>query len=208
MQIRDTGSLYAAIGALVIIAAVNSCTSDNIRSDYDPAANFSHYRTYDFFPGAGPDDTAYESVFTEHMVEAISIEMDKRGYVRSSDPDLLINFNAILREKSKVISSPPPLVGGYYGYRSGYYDPWLGYGYTQQSYVLHYTEGTFMILSMRAGSASSGRPWGRARSARRISRNWTIGFMKACPDISTSIRLLLAQGSRAAHKLRQYPRGA
>jgi hypothetical protein len=167
MQIRDTGSLYAAIGALVIIAAVNSCTSDNIRSDYDPAANFSHYRTYDFFPGAGPDDTAYESVFTEHMVEAISIEMDKRGYVRSSDPDLLINFNAILREKRSTL-----------------------------------------ILSMRAGSASSGRPWGRARSARRISRNWTIGFMKACPDISTSIRLLLAQGSRAAHKLRQYPRGA
>lgn len=145
MQIRDTGRLYAAFGALVIIAAVNACTSDTIRSDYDPVANFSHYRTYDFFPGAGPDESEYESVFSEHMVEAISIEMEKRGYVKSSDPDLLINFNAILREKSKVISSPPPLAGGYYGYRSGYYDPWLGYGYTQHSYVLQYTEGTFNI---------------------------------------------------------------
>jgi hypothetical protein len=145
MQIRDTGRLYAAFGALVIVAVVNSCTSDNIRSDYDPAANFGHYKTYDFFPGAGPDESAYESVFSKYMIEAISIEMEKRGYVKSSDPDLLINFNAILREKSRVISSPPPLVGGYYGYRSGYYDPWLGYGYTQQYYVLQYTEGTFNI---------------------------------------------------------------
>ncbi len=79
------------------------------------------------------------------MVEAISIEMEKRGYIKSSEPDLLINFNAILREKTKVISSPPPLVGGYYNYRSGYYDAWLGYGYAEQVYILQYTEGTFNI---------------------------------------------------------------
>ena len=120
MNIYGARHLHAALCALGIIAFTNSCSSDNVRSEYDPAANFGHYRTYDFFPGAGPDSSDYESVFSEHMIKAISIEMEKRGYVKSSDPDLLINFNAILREKAKVISSPPPLVGGYYGYRSGY----------------------------------------------------------------------------------------
>lgn len=145
MQTHVSGRLSAALLTITISAGLGACTSENIRSDYDPAANFGHYRTYDFIPGAGPDESEYGNVFSNYMVEAISIEMEKRGYMRSSDPDLLINFNAILREKTRVVSSPPPLVGGYYGYRSEYYDPWLGYGYTHQSYVLQYTEGTFNI---------------------------------------------------------------
>jgi hypothetical protein len=71
--------------------------------------------------------------------------MELRGYTLSDDPDLLVNFNAILREKTDVRTTPAPMYGGYYGYRGGFYDPWMGYGYAQETHVSQYTEGTFNI---------------------------------------------------------------
>ena len=136
------------VASLVFLAAVTSgCATDNIRSDYDPSADFGQYETFDFFPDAGPDDTNYQSFFSRYMVAAISREMEARGYTRSEDPDILINFNAVLREKTDVRTTPAPMpmYGGYYGYRGGFYDPWMGYGYAQETNVSQYTEGTFNI---------------------------------------------------------------
>ena len=81
------------------------------------------------------------------MVDAIKIEMEKRGYTKSNNPDLLINFNAVLQDKTKVTTAPasPPMHGGYYGYRGGYYGAWGGYGYATETHVSQYTEGTFNI---------------------------------------------------------------
>ncbi|MGI9264249.1 MAG: DUF4136 domain-containing protein [Gammaproteobacteria bacterium] len=137
---------FLAISSVLAIAAgAGGCASENIRSDFDPSADFSQYRTYNFFADAGPEETNYQSFFSKYMIEAISIEMDKRGYVKSDDPDLLINFNAILQEKTKVTTTPAPMAGGYYGYREDFYDPWGGYGYAEQTHVSQYTEGTFNI---------------------------------------------------------------
>jgi len=135
--------------ALVATAAVmTGCASSHpIQSDYDHTADFSQYRTYNFFADAGPEQTSYQGFFSRYMVAAISREMDKRGYVKAEDPDLLINFNAILREKTDVHTTPAPapMYGGYYGYRGGFYDPWMGYGYGTETHVSQYTEGTFNI---------------------------------------------------------------
>ena len=64
--------------------------------------------------------------------------MDARGNVKSDDPDLLINFNAILQVKTTARASSAPLYGGYggfYGYRSDFYDPWAGYGFGTEAHV-------------------------------------------------------------------------
>jgi hypothetical protein len=37
------------------------------------------------------------------------------------------------------------MTGGYYGYRGGFYDPWVGYGYGTDTHVSQYTEGTYNI---------------------------------------------------------------
>ena len=37
------------------------------------------------------------------------------------------------------------MAGGYYGYRTGYYGAWGGYGYGTETHVSQYTEGTFNI---------------------------------------------------------------
>ena len=74
----------------------------NILSDYDHDADFGSYHTYNFMEGAGPENSSYQSFFSQYMVEAITIEMEKRGYTKSDTPDLLLNFNAILQDKTKV----------------------------------------------------------------------------------------------------------
>ena len=69
--------------------------------------------------------------------------MEMRGYVyNTADPDLLINFNGKLQQKTQVTQAPPA-IGPYYGYRSGFYGGWPGYGWGDTVY--QYTEGTLNI---------------------------------------------------------------
>ncbi len=131
---------------LFIIASLGGCSSSGtLRSDYDSGADFGAYQTWDFIEDAGPDYAGYESMFTRYMLEAITIEMDKRGYSKSDNPDLLLNFNAYVQDKTKVTTTSAPMTGGYYGYRGGHYGAWGGYGYGTETRVSQYTEGTFNI---------------------------------------------------------------
>jgi len=146
MRNRTLRKILTIGSALAIAAGASGCASDPIRSDYDPTADFSQYSTYNFFADAGPEQTNYQSFFSQYMVAAITREMEMRGYSKSNDPDLLVNFNAILQEKTDVRTTPAPSYGGgYYGYRGGFYDPWGGYGYGTETHVSQYTEGTFNI---------------------------------------------------------------
>ncbi len=134
-------------GLLIVLAGLGGCASGNLRSDYDQTADFSQYRTYNFFESAGPGSDRYQSLFSQYMVRAIDIEMQKRGYQKTEDdPDLLVNFNANLQEKTQVTTTPARTYGrGYYSYRRGFYDPWATYGYATETNVRQYTEGTFNI---------------------------------------------------------------
>lgn len=138
--------LMRILGLLAMAAVATSCSSSGkLRSDYDDNVDFSKYKTYNFYEGAGPENDQYQSLFSQYMVAAITKEMEMRGYTKSNDPDLLVNFNANLEDKTKIRTTPasPPM--GYYGYRGGFYDPWMGYGYGTETHVSQYTEGTFNI---------------------------------------------------------------
>jgi len=132
---------------LLVAVSLTGCASGSkIRSDYDHTVDFSQYKTWNFMEDAGPDYEGYQSLFTKYMLESIDNEMTKRGYVKSGNPDLLVNFNALVQDKTKVTTTPAaPPMGGYYGYRGGYYGAWGGYGYGTETHVSQYTEGTFNI---------------------------------------------------------------
>lgn len=135
---------FFTVSFLVVLAS--GCASESkLRSAYDDSVDFSQYKTYNYIDGAGPNSDNYQSLFSQYMVKAINIEMQSRGYTLSDAPDLLVNFNANLQDKTKVTTSPSMYSGGYYGYRGGYYDPWVGYGYGTDTHVSQYTEGTFNI---------------------------------------------------------------
>ncbi len=134
--------LLLALSALLLAA----CSSGpNIKADYDPSVDFSQYQTFNFYNPMGIENPNYSSIIGQMFRDAITREMEKRGYTLSDDPDLMMNVSAILEDKTKVTTYNDPMYGGYYGYRSGFYDPWYGYGYGTSTHVSQYTEGTVNI---------------------------------------------------------------
>ena len=111
-------------------ALLSACaTGPSIRSDYDQKADFSRYRTFGYMSPLGTDKAGYSSLLTERLKDATRGQMEMRGYVyNTADPDLLINFNGKLQQKTQVTQAPPA-IGPYYGYRSGFYGGWPGYGW-------------------------------------------------------------------------------
>ena len=152
-MIKNLSATLRLASVTTFMAGLAACASTaSIYSDFDPAVDFASYKTWNFFDNAGPDYEGYESLFTKYMLEAIEIEMNQRGYTKSDNPQLLVNFNAVVQDKTKVTqtTSMAPMGyggygGGYYGYRGASYGAWGGYGYGTETHVSQYEEGTFNI---------------------------------------------------------------
>lgn len=142
--LRPIAKLASFVAAALLIAGCAS--KPTIETDYDHSVDFSQYKSYAFFNPMGIESPSYSSIYGSIFREAISKEMESRGYVKSDNPDLLINVSGRLQEKTKVTTtSDPYMSGGYYGYRRGAYGAWGGYGYGSQTHVSQYTEGTVNI---------------------------------------------------------------
>lgn len=147
----QTRTVFMQLGKVLSLAVaallMASCASKpDIKSDYDRSIDFSQYKTYGFFNPMGIENPNYSSIYGSIFREAISREMENRGYVESDNPDLMINVSGRLQEKTKVTTtSDPYMSGGYYGYRRGAYGAWGGYGYGTQTHVSQYTEGTVNV---------------------------------------------------------------
>lgn len=132
--------LTASVAAGLLAGCASGPT---LRSDYDHSANFAQYRTFAFMSPLGTDRAGYSSLLTERLKQATRGQLEMRGYTYDdSKPDLLVNFNGKLQEKTQVTPAPPPM-GPYYGYRAGFYGGWPGYGWGDDVY--QYTEGTLNI---------------------------------------------------------------
>ncbi len=116
--------LLAGAAALTMLAGCAS--GPTIRTNVDPAANLSSYKTYMFAAKTGTDGQNFSTPITSYFKESIRREMDARGYkyVEGGPAELLVNFNANARENVDVRTTPAPTYGmgyGYYGYRGGLY---------------------------------------------------------------------------------------
>jgi hypothetical protein len=133
---------------LVVAVLIGGCAAPapDIRSDYDRNVDFSRYRTYNIMPGAGRrPDGQYDTLIGERVTRAIHREMEARGYQRSPEPDLLVNFSVTVQSVTKVSQVPRAQPYPYaYGYRSGRYATWSTYT-TYDTWVREYEEGTLLI---------------------------------------------------------------
>lgn len=143
MSKRTSFVLFIIVG----FAMLTGCASGpKIQTDYDPSVDFSQYRTFGFFSPMSIEGENYSTLFGQAFRESIGREMRALGYVESDNPDLGINVSARLHERTKVTTTTDPIMhGGYYGYRHGYYDPWMSYGYGTSTHVSQYTQGTVNI---------------------------------------------------------------
>ncbi|WP_157994413.1 DUF4136 domain-containing protein [Peristeroidobacter agariperforans] len=125
-------------GLTIAVALVAACASKpTIRSNVDPSADFSKFKTYGFFDEVTGRAPAYDSFATRYIKTAIDNEMQKRGLQKSKEPQLLVNMHVQTKDKVKVTESP----SGYYGYRYGMY----GWGAGVSTSVDNYTEGTLNV---------------------------------------------------------------
>jgi hypothetical protein len=123
-------SRAAWLAAVALAAAGCAATAGrDIRVDYDRSADLGSYRTYGFPKEVGTDRAGYSTIVTRYFKDAVNREMQRRGFVYdATDPDLLVNVFANVREVTDVRRSPGASFGyGYYGYRYGLYGAWPYY---------------------------------------------------------------------------------
>ena len=129
------------VSGLLLNACVNTPL---IRVNTDKHADFSGYHSYGFVDPLGTDKAGYTTLLTKYLKQAVSRELEQRGYVFSSNPDLLVNFYTRIENRTFISSTPTPVFyGGYYDYRHGIYDPFPRYIYRPYSYS--YQEGTVNV---------------------------------------------------------------
>ena len=113
----------------LVVAVLSACASGpRIRTDQDPSASFSMYRTYNFASELGTDRAGYSTLVTADFKRAVSREMETRGYRLADNPDLLVNFFTSVRDATSVQSTPTIVGVDYYRYRNGLYVAWPLYG--------------------------------------------------------------------------------
>ena len=113
ISVRPSLQAMAAIG---LIALAGCASGPDVRADYDRAADFGQYRSFGFVAHTGTDAGDFKSLSTQMLQKAAAREMEARGYVRSDDPDLVINFKGQLEEKVDIESTPAPYYGPGWGY--------------------------------------------------------------------------------------------
>ena len=145
----QTRAIVRPVFLLVAMAALLSACSSGlkVRSDIDPSADFSQYKTYNFFEPMGIEGGLNSPIFGEHYRAALSSELGQRGYTKADNPDLLINVTMRTDDRVRIRSyTSPYMSGGYYGRPGGAYGgSALGVGVAYGPRVSESTEVTIFI---------------------------------------------------------------
>lgn len=138
----------AVFGLLALLAGC--ATGPRVRTGYDPAADFGQYRTWGFYEPIAMEESGYSTWISDRIKDNVRREMAARGYrYVESDPDLAVNFQGIVRERTDVWSTPRTDFHYFYSYRHRtYFAVPFWYDDTQ---VSQYTEGTLTVDLVDAG---------------------------------------------------------
>lgn len=119
-----------------------------VSTDQDRNADFAQYKTFQFAPEVLEDRPRNQLLYQRTLSE-IEAQMNKRGIVRSANPDLFINLHLRTQEKVSV-STNTNYYGGYYRY--GYGPGWGGAYGTTYTDVNEYTDGYLFVDFIDANS--------------------------------------------------------
>ncbi len=131
------------LGIFVLLLA--GCASGpQITSEADPEADFGGYRSFGFYAPLALEKEGYATPTTDRIKAAARAQLESRGYVYTAgQPDLWVNLNAYLQEKTDVTSIPTVDYSYYYSYRARGYVA-IPY-WREQTDVRRYTEGTLNV---------------------------------------------------------------
>jgi len=122
------------ISIIILVAAfvLQSCSTLNVSTDYDPAYDFGSLKSYKWIERADNDPINTIPLIAKRFNTAIGNELKTRGYQLSEndDADFLVTYTIITKDKLNIQDH-------------GYYGTWR-YGGRDIS-VTQYTEGTIIL---------------------------------------------------------------
>ena len=129
---------------LCVLAFAGCATGPKITSEADPEADFASYRTFGFYAPLALEKEGYATPTTDRIKAAARAQLESRGYVYAAEqPDLWVNLNAYMQEKTSFTSIPTVDYNYYYSYRARSYFA-VPY-WRDQTEVRNYTEGTLNV---------------------------------------------------------------
>jgi len=121
---------------LALLAAAGCTKPLNVDSDYDPATEFSKYKSWTWLPGAKPSEKDIDSLSEQRIRAAIEAELPRHGLAKAGDgADLSVTFQISIQHK---IDSSPATVGVGYGWGPAH----IG---VSKSPTKSYDEGTLVL---------------------------------------------------------------
>lgn len=127
--------------ALLSIFFLSGCASTpRVSTQSAPDADLKTFKTFAFYSPLGTDKGDYGSLLSQKLKTATRTALESKGLAyQEQDADLLVNFNLTKTAKTDVDTMP---TGYGYGWRGGYYSPWVGYNNVS---VHQYTEGELVV---------------------------------------------------------------
>lgn len=143
MNFFDSKIRWVAFATLLTLLAA-CATGPSVRTDFDPEADFGRYRSYAFYQPIAMEASGYSTFITDRIKANVRREMDARGYTYDeTSPDLRVNFQGIVEERTDVYSTPMVDYQYYYNYRARSYVA-VPFWY-DQARVSRYAEGTLSV---------------------------------------------------------------
>lgn len=134
-----TMKLLFPVVALLLL--VTSCISVRVVSDYDQEADFNSYKTFAFYK-TGIDKAEISDLDKKRILRSIEKEMIARGFVKSDNPDLLVN---IMTKSNKRVNVNNNAWGWGWGWGAWNWNPWFWGGGPMMNTVNTRIEGVLYI---------------------------------------------------------------
>ena len=108
---------------IIVLIVMAGCSGIRVSTDYDRKVDFSKYRTFNFSKEV--DKVSLNDLNRRRLKDAITHEMNLRGYQVSETPDVLVNAFVKGRTKYSAMANTNYMGGWYYrgmGFSNTYVD--------------------------------------------------------------------------------------
>ena len=172
---------------LLPLGILMSCSTVSVLTDYDSNADFASYKSYAFFK-TGIDRAQISDLDKRRILRAIETEMAAKGFVKSTDPDLLVSIFTTEQERVEVYNNWAwgwgwgpywvPYWGGYWG--PAYWGPTVSKTTEGALYIDLIDAGKKELVWQGRGKGSLGNTSNVAKKEERI-REFVQKIMQAYP---------------------------
>jgi len=131
----------------LILLSLSACVGPEVRTDFDPGADFAKFKTYAFaeLTDVSKGGMLDNSLMRKRLDQMVGQQLTNKGLQQvglDQNPDLLVNYWVGVKEKQQI-ESTGGRAGMYAGPRGGGYGWGAGYGGGVTTY--EYKEGTLAV---------------------------------------------------------------